>query len=91
RTNTIVHSIRAHNLFSPPYVSKQVRQVVVAIGPEGGWEDSEVAAFAKRGFLVTSLSDRVLRTDIAVNFCVNRGLSWWIDVFVGLKCIVCPQ
>lgn len=43
------------------------RRAVLAIGPEGGWEEAEVAAMETRlGFLRVGLGDRVLRTDYAV-------------------------
>ena len=38
---------------------------VVAIGPEGGWTDDEVALLEGKGFLRYSLGSRILRTDTA--------------------------
>lgn len=38
---------------------------VVAIGPEGGWTDDEVAILESKGFLRYSLGSRILRTDTA--------------------------
>lgn len=38
---------------------------VLAIGPEGGWTDEEVAALEERGFTRYSLGERILRTDTA--------------------------
>jgi 16S rRNA (uracil1498-N3)-methyltransferase len=38
---------------------------VVAIGPEGGWTDGEVALLENKGFLRYSLGSRILRTDTA--------------------------
>ena len=38
---------------------------VVAIGPEGGWTDFELALFVKAGFQPLSLGDRALRSDTA--------------------------
>lgn len=43
----------------------RVRRPVVAIGPEGGWTDDEVAAFERLGFGRYSLGSRILRTDTA--------------------------
>ena len=43
-------------------------RVVVAIGPEGGWEEDEVRQFEAKGFKRTQLGSRILRTDIAVCF-----------------------
>ncbi|MBO7299551.1 MAG: 16S rRNA (uracil(1498)-N(3))-methyltransferase [Kiritimatiellae bacterium] len=39
---------------------------VVAIGPEGGWNDFELGLFAQSGFKSLSLGERILRTDTAV-------------------------
>ena len=38
---------------------------VVAVGPEGGWTDFELALFFKAGFQPLSLGDRALRSDTA--------------------------
>lgn len=40
-------------------------RVVVALGPEGGWTDDEVALLAAHGFARLSLGPRILRTDTA--------------------------
>jgi 16S rRNA (uracil1498-N3)-methyltransferase len=37
----------------------------VAIGPEGGWTDGEVALLESKGFSRYSLGSRILRTDTA--------------------------
>jgi RsmE family RNA methyltransferase len=39
---------------------------VIAVGPEGGWNDFEISLFAKAGFKSFSLGERILRTDTAV-------------------------
>lgn len=39
--------------------------MVLAIGPEGGWTEEEVAALEERGFVRYSLGQRILRTDTA--------------------------
>lgn len=36
------------------------------VGPEGGWDEDEVAACRERGFVVASLGPRVLRAETAV-------------------------
>jgi RsmE family RNA methyltransferase len=40
--------------------------LVLAIGPDGGWIERELASFAERGFAAARLGDAVLRTDHAV-------------------------
>ncbi len=41
-------------------------EVILAIGPDGGWIDRELATFDDVGFRRATLGDRVLRTDVAV-------------------------
>ena len=47
-----------------------VDRVVVAIGPEGGWTDDEVAALVARGGRRVHLGDTVLRTEHAATVAV---------------------
>jgi 16S rRNA U1498 N3-methylase RsmE len=43
------------------------RRVVVAVGPEGGWEEpAELELFLQAGFQPVTLGPRVLRSDVAV-------------------------
>jgi 16S rRNA (uracil1498-N3)-methyltransferase len=42
------------------------RWVCVAIGPEGGWTETEFAAAAASGFVEASLGENILRTETAV-------------------------
>jgi 16S rRNA (uracil1498-N3)-methyltransferase len=42
------------------------KSISIAIGPEGGWTDEEVAAARKSGYFETSLGDGILRTETAV-------------------------
>lgn len=46
-------------------VAKSGERAVVALGPEGGWTDDEVALLAAHGFAGLSLGPRILRTDTA--------------------------
>ena len=41
------------------------RRVTIAIGPEGGWTEDEVASLEEHGFKRYSLGPRILRTDTA--------------------------
>ncbi len=43
-----------------------VATVALAIGPEGGWTDGEIAAAKAAGFLEASLGENILRTETAV-------------------------
>ena len=40
-------------------------RLVLAVGPEGGWTDAEVALLEAKGFARRSLGPRILRTDTA--------------------------
>ncbi len=48
-----------------PVSSPKGGRLLLAIGPEGGWTDDEVALLATRGFVHYSLGSRILRTDTA--------------------------
>lgn len=41
-------------------------RLLLAVGPEGGWTDEEVALLEAHGFVRRSLGPRILRTDTAV-------------------------
>ena len=43
----------------------QGRRVLLAIGPEGGWNDFELDLLRRHGFDVVSMGPRILRTDTA--------------------------
>ena len=48
------------------------RPLLLAIGPEGGWTDDEVALLESHGFARYSLGPRILRTDTAVVAILGR-------------------
>jgi len=56
-----------HPTGGPPLSScpRAHTRTVLAVGPEGGWLDSEVAGFEERGFTCAGLMKRILRTDTA--------------------------
>ena len=69
--------------------SGEEERVVLAIGPEGGWEEEEVRQFEAKGFKRTQLGSRILRTDIAVcGFCYIRILGFTIIIIAYLICDV---
>jgi 16S rRNA (uracil1498-N3)-methyltransferase len=47
------------------------QQIVVCVGPEGGWERREVAKFLQEDFQLVNLGERILRTDMAVSIAVD--------------------
>lgn len=52
--------------FPPPTDSAAERDVVLAVGPEGGWSDRERAKLADAGSTPLALGTRVLRAETAV-------------------------
>jgi len=57
---------------------RSTESVALAIGPEGGWTDEELAAAGKSGFEAASLGSLILRTETAVTAClasVNYALE----------------
>jgi len=49
---------------------------VIAIGPEGGWEDEEVTSFLKHDFQQITLGNHILRTDVAVTVTLGMINEW---------------
>lgn len=41
------------------------RKITAVVGPEGGWEDSEIDAARGKGFAITTLGGRILRAETA--------------------------
>lgn len=76
RGPSTLQSIEAHELFRPDVRWEGKDRVVLAIGPEGGWEAGEVQLFAQHGFIITSLGSRILRTDTAVAVLMGLVNEW---------------
>ncbi len=64
----------------PVAIPAQSRRAALAIGPEGGWTDDELAAARASGFQEASLGQLILRTETAVisalsilNFALSPG------------------
>jgi 16S rRNA (uracil1498-N3)-methyltransferase len=47
-------------------VPSDASSVVLAFGPEGGWKEEELAAFANAGWVSASLGPAILRAETAV-------------------------
>lgn len=56
------------------------QKVVVAIGPEGGFGESETALLQRRGYLSLSLGPRVLRTETAGLAAIAAIQAAWGDL-----------
>lgn len=52
-------------LFSEVLASHQHGEVLLAIGPEGGWTEEELSLFQKSGWISASLGSTVLRAETA--------------------------
>lgn len=50
---------------------------VLAVGPEGGWTDAEVALLEEKGFVRMSLGARILRTDTALIALISRLMEFY--------------
>jgi 16S rRNA (uracil1498-N3)-methyltransferase len=60
----VAHPGSEGSLLTPPRDSGQGR-VLLAIGPEGGWNTFELELLARHGFVAVGLGARTLRTDTA--------------------------
>jgi 16S rRNA (uracil1498-N3)-methyltransferase len=54
------------NLLLKDAMRQGTGSLVLAIGPEGGWKDQEIAAFREGAWTSASLGDTILRTETAV-------------------------
>ena len=52
------------------------KKILIAVGPEGGWEDEEVHQLLAKGFSLVSLGPRILRTDMAVSVLLGLAHDW---------------
>lgn len=64
--------IVAHPYGATEQVHERTGRLTLAVGPEGGWTDREVAMLEDCGFLRYSLGGRILRTDTALIALVAR-------------------
>jgi 16S rRNA (uracil1498-N3)-methyltransferase len=51
------------------YLGKECKIVALAIGPEGGFSDTEVSIFRENGFKLFTIGDTILRTETAALYC----------------------
>ena len=52
-------------------------RVTLAVGPEGGWQEDELAMFRSHGFMPVGLGPRPLRTDTAVIALIAQINASW--------------
>ena len=53
------------------YIDHEVKKVAIVIGPEGGFEDSEIKELLDRGSKIVTLGSRILRTETAGFVCAT--------------------
>ena len=58
-------------IYDKSKIIKEFGKILIAIGPEGGWVQSEMASFTKNKFEQVTLGKRVLRSDTAVIGLLN--------------------
>jgi 16S rRNA (uracil1498-N3)-methyltransferase len=56
------------------------RQLVILIGPEGGWADEELDAARRAGAALLSLGPRILRTETAGLVVLSLAQFLWGDL-----------
>ena len=64
RRRIVAHPYGAES--APVAETPSAERLLLAVGPEGGWTDEEVALMEEKGFVRYSLGPRILRTDTAV-------------------------
>jgi len=52
--------------------NENLKETIIAIGPEGGWSDYEVKRFIEMGFKQCSLGQRILRVETALPTVIGR-------------------
>lgn len=70
-TRIVAHPYDTPNLQPQPSTSN----LLLAIGPEGGWTDEEVNLLEAKGFERYSLGPRILKTDTAVVALIARFMN----------------
>ena len=65
-TNRFICHPEEHTQESSSAVFDARKETVIALGPEGGWLDEEIASLCGRGFIPVTCSSRVFTTDVAI-------------------------
>jgi 16S rRNA (uracil1498-N3)-methyltransferase len=58
-----------HSYLDNSYLNSVPRVVALAVGPEGGFSDTEVSLFLENGFNPLTIGDTILRTETAALYC----------------------
>lgn len=62
----------AHPYQAVPCPSQVQQSVIMAVGPEGGFNDFEIEQLAAKGFQAVHLGERILKTETAIPFLLGR-------------------
>jgi 16S rRNA (uracil1498-N3)-methyltransferase len=67
---------------APPPLSAQPRpqEVLLLVGPAGGWEEAEVHRATQAGYVITSIGPRILRAETAALVAVSAAQVLWGDL-----------
>lgn len=63
-----------------PAPSQGIRRVILASGPEGGWDGEELEMLRASGFLPAHLGPRILRAETAAVVGAALAQAWWGDL-----------
>ena len=66
KTRLIAHPGVADALIDVQPPKTQMRSILLAVGPEGGWNDFELDMFGEQGFVPFNMGKRILHVDTAV-------------------------
>jgi 16S rRNA (uracil1498-N3)-methyltransferase len=53
------------------------QDVLILVGPEGGWTNTEAEDIVRHGFVAVSLGDRILRAETAAICCLSLLTQFW--------------
>jgi 16S rRNA (uracil1498-N3)-methyltransferase len=82
----LLEELLARELPPPPANPATASIISLAIGPEGGWSERELAAAQAAGWRAVSLGEAILRTSTAAIAAVSRLAAWR-----QLSCASCPS
>lgn len=65
-------ALLAHPYTQMPCPAQVARKTILAVGPEGGFNEYETEQLIERGFQPVHLGPRILKTEIAIPFLLGR-------------------
>lgn len=71
---TSLNSLRLFETLENVKYTKE--KLVIVIGPEGGWDESEIEIFVNNQFHIVNAGNRILRTDMAVPVLLGIAHEW---------------